>query len=164
MRNGEHYKDPTAGKAMRRIRTAREGYLEEMGSLRTKPLSIETVSEANEQEAVMIWAAHNLWKYPCLRWMFHIPNGGYRNTAEAVHFKRMGVKPGVPDLFLPCPTNGYHGLWIEMKSQTGRPTALQTEWLEWLKEQGYAAYVCKGAEAAINCLKLYLEGGVYDKA
>lgn len=161
MRNGEGYKDPTAGKAVHRIRTAREGYLEEMDSLRKKPFTMETVSEANEQEAVMIWAAHNLWKYPCLRWLFHIPNGGYRNAAEAVHFKRLGVKAGVPDLFLPHPSNGYHGLFIEMKSEKGRPSALQKEWAEWLNKSGYMAVVCYGAGNAINTLEAYLnERGV----
>lgn len=156
MRNGEGYKDPTAGKAMRRVRSAREARLEEMDSLRPKQSTLETVSEANEQEAVMIWAAHNAWKYPCLRWLFHIPNGGYRNAAEAVHFKRLGVKAGVPDLFLPFPSNGHHGLFIEMKSAKGRPSALQKEWVDWLNANGYMAVVCYGAGEAINALEVYL--------
>lgn len=157
MRNGEGYKDPTASRAMRRIRSAREAKLEEMDSLRRKPVTLETVSEAQEQEAVMIWAAHSIWKHPCLRWLFHIPNGGYRNAAEAVHFKRLGVKAGVPDLFLPYPSNGYHGLFIEMKSQKGRPSALQKEWVEWLNANGYMAVVCYGAGEAINALEVYLD-------
>lgn len=157
MRNGEGYKDPTASRAMRRIRSAREAKLEEMDSLRPKPSTIETVSEANEQEAVMIWAAHNTWKHPCLRRLLHIPNGGTRNVAEAVHLKRLGVKPGVPDLLLPYPSNGYHGLFIEMKSQKGRPSALQKEWVEWLNANGYMAVVCYGAGEAINALEVYLD-------
>lgn len=156
MRNGEHYKDPTAGRAMRRVRTAREARLEELDSLRPKPVSFETISEANEQEAVMVWAAHSLWKYPCLRWLFHIPNGGTRNVAEAVHLKKLGVKPGVPDLFLPYPAGTYHGLWIEMKSTKGRPSALQKEWVDWLNANGYMAVICHGAGEAINALEVYL--------
>ena len=159
MRNGEHYNDPTAGRAMRRIRSAREAKLEEMDSLREKAVTMETISEANEQEAVMIWAAHSIWKYPCLRWLFHIPNGGTRNVAEAVHLKRLGVKPGVPDLFLPYPANGHHGLFIEMKSEKGRPSALQKEWVEWLNLNGYMAVVCYGAGEAINALEVYLDSG-----
>ena len=52
-----------------------------------------------------------------------------RHPAEAVHLKRMGVKPGVPDLFLPFPVPPFHGLWIEMKSETGRASAVQKEWI-----------------------------------
>lgn len=115
-------------------------------------------SEAEEQESLMNWAGMAKGKYPQLFWLFHIPNGGTRHPAEAMHLKKMGVKPGVPDLFLPYPVPPYHGLWIEMKSMTGRPTALQKEWIETLRKFGYAAYVCRGAEQAINCLKEYLKG------
>lgn len=156
MRNGEGYKDPTAGKAMRRVRSAREARLEEMDSLRPKQATMETVSEADEQEAVIAWADINQRKYPCLRRLLHIPNGGTRNVAEAVHLKRLGVKPGVPDLLLPYPSNGYSSLWIEMKSAKGRPSALQKEWIDWLNENGHMAVVCYGAGEAINALEQYV--------
>ena len=37
-----------------------------------------------------------------------------------------------------------------------RVMGTQREWIEYLRSQGYAAYVCRGAEQAINCLKEYL--------
>lgn len=114
--------------------------------------------ESVEQELVMKWAALQENVYPCLKHLFHIPNGGGRNIAEAAHLKRMGVKAGVPDLFLPYPVGEYHGLWIELKTERGRVMGTQREWIEWLREQCYAAYVCRGADAAINCLKMYLDG------
>lgn len=43
------------------------------------------------------------------------PNGGRRNKAEAAKLKAMGVRKGIPDLFLPIPRQGYHGLYIETK-------------------------------------------------
>ena len=70
----------------------------------------------------------------------------------------MGVKAGVPDLFLPYPGGDWHGLWIELKTERGRVMGTQREWIEYLRSQGYAAYVCRGAEQAINCLKMYLQG------
>lgn len=136
----------------------REPELERMDSLRPHVPTLETVSEAEEQEAVMVWARYNERNFPCLKYLFHIPNGGTRNVAEAVHLKRMGVKPGVPDLLLPYPHNGYAGLWIEMKSEKGRATALQNEWIEAMNKAGYMAVVCHGAGAAINCIRMYLEG------
>ena len=95
-------------------------------------------------------------KYPCLERLYHTPNGGYRNQAEAVQLKRMGVKPGVPDLFLPYPVGDYSGLWLEMKTDKGKPTACQRDWIEYLRSVGYCAYICHGAGEAINAIEAYL--------
>ena len=84
-----------------------------------------TTSEAEEQMAVIKWAELMSNKHPCLKWLYHCPNGGSRNIAEAANLKRMGVKAGVPDLCLPYPSNGHHGLYIEMKKDGGRLTAAQ---------------------------------------
>ena len=122
---------------------------------------IPRVSEADEQIAVLTWANMMSHRFPCLKFMYHTPNGGSRNIAEAANLKRMGVKPGVPDLFLPYPSKGFHGLWIEMKTEKGRQTASQKEWQEWLNENGYLALVCHGVGEAINALEGYLnERGV----
>ena len=115
-----------------------------------------TTSEAEEQMAVIKWAELMSNKHPCLKWLYHTPNGGSRNVAEAANLKRMGVKAGVPDLCLPYPSNGYHGLYIEMKRDGGRLTAAQREYLAWLNENGYRAVVCYGTEHAINVLEYYL--------
>ena len=45
--------------------------------------------------------------YPDLELLYHVPNGGSRNKAEASKLKRMGVRAGVPDLVLPVPRAGY---------------------------------------------------------
>ena len=119
---------------------------------------LTTPSEAEEQIAVMKWAELMSHKHPCLKMLFHIPNGGGRNISEAANLKRMGVKSGVPDLFLPYPVGDWHGLWIELKTERGRVMGAQLEWIEYLRSQGYAAYVCRGAEQAINCLEEYLKG------
>ena len=56
--------------------------------------------EAEEQIAIMNWAEYNLGRFPELKFLYHTPNGGQRNSAEARNLKRQGVKSGVPDLFL----------------------------------------------------------------
>ena len=116
-----------------------------------------TTSEAEEQAAVLKWAELMSHKHPCLKWMYHCPNGGSRNVAEAANLKRMGVKPGVPDLCLPYPSGKYHGLYIEMKTDKGRPTAAQREYLSWLNQAGYKAVVCHGAEEAIGQIWGYVD-------
>ena len=113
-------------------------------------------AEAREQEAVIQWAECQSGRYPELRLLFHIPNGGSRNKIEAANLKRQGVKAGVPDLFLPVARGVYHGLFIEMKAGKNRPTKRQKEWIDALQKQGYAAFVCWGADEAIAVLKSYL--------
>lgn len=163
MRNGEHYNDPTAGGAFSRMGrrkggVMRESDIERMDSLRPHVPRLETISEADEQTAVVAWARSQMWKYPMLDLLFHVPNGGSRNIAEAVHLKRMGVRAGIPDLCLPYPSAGYHSLWIEMKAAKGRPTALQRETMAKLNEYGHLAIVCHGAGEAIEAIKRYLQG------
>lgn len=76
-------------------------------------------TEEQEQTVVMHWAAMAAGRWPELRMLFHIPNGGKRTKTEAARFRAAGVRSGVPDLFLPCARGGYHGLWIEMKAVGG---------------------------------------------
>lgn len=115
--------------------------------------------EADEQIALFEWARYSEGRYPELKMMFHVPNGGSRNIVEARNLKRQGVKAGVPDIFLALASNGYHGLFIEMKRPLGgRVSDQQTEWLVNLRAEGYAAYVCQGCEAARRLIMDYISG------
>ncbi len=122
-------------------------------------------SESEEQKVVFEWAAWNENKYPELKLLFHIPNGGLRSKSTAVRLKAEGVKAGVPDLLLPVRRNEFGGLWIEMKKadHSNKPTENQKEWLTALAEQGYSVMVAYGAEEAINGIVNYLESGAEDK-
>lgn len=116
-------------------------------------------SEATEQEALIQWCGYQQGQYPELKLIYHIPNGGSRNTLEAANLKRQGVKAGVPDLCLPVARKGFHGLYIEMKYGRNKTTENQKEWLEELGIQGYCTAVCYGMEEAQKVLLEYLEGG-----
>lgn len=116
-------------------------------------------TEAQEQRTLFEWAAVMAQRYPVLRLMHHIPNGGSRNPAEARNLRAQGVRPGVPDIFLPCARGGWHGLYIELKRQRGgRVSEEQREMLEELRREGYAAAVCEGWEAARDVITEYLKG------
>lgn len=120
-----------------------------------KPSACPT--EDVEQVEVMRWASKHETKYPALSLLFHIPNGGSRHKATAAKLKAQGVKRGVPDLCLPVPRNGFHGLWIEMKRiRGGRVEPEQREWHDRLTACGYQVVVCRGASAAKQVLKQYL--------
>lgn len=114
--------------------------------------------EDNEQILLFKWARAQSGKYPELELLHHIPNGGKRDAREAARFKQMGVKAGVPDIFLPVPRGGYHGLYIEMKAPRGKLSDNQRQWLERLSELGYAACVCFGFEQARDDILKYLGG------
>lgn len=122
-------------------------------------------NEDSHQVAVMAWAASNARQYPCLRWLFHVPNGGSRSKIEGARFKAMGVRAGVSDLLLLYPSRGYHGLCIEMKHDAaGLPlpvkermvSAEQNQFLTWQAEAGYATGVAYGYDEAVLALKWYL--------
>lgn len=116
-------------------------------------------SESEEQQAVIKWA-EDCVKYSIyseLALLYHVPNGGKRSKSEAARLKREGVKAGVPDLVLPVPRGVYHGLYIEMKTDIGKTSKEQDEWLEALREQGYYATDCHGAKSAIRVLEWYLK-------
>lgn len=115
------------------------------------------LSEADEQEAVIRWAGLSTGLYPELALLFHIPNGGSRRPSEAAHLKRLGVRPGVPDLFLPVGRHGKLGLFIEMKREKGgRVSDDQKEWIQRLQQELYEVKVCRGYEEARQALEEYL--------
>ena len=129
-------------------------------TLKRKTVKLPVVPEAHEQTA-LFRAIDDIGVkyYPELKLLFHIPNGGKRNAAEAAHLKQQGVKAGIPDLFLPVPRGKFHGLFIEMKAGNNKTTEKQEQWLRDLTEQGYACMVCYGYKQAMEVLVRYLTNG-----
>ena len=110
-------------------------------------------TENGEQEAVVQFC--ELSRIP----VAHIPNEGKRSAAYAAQMRRMGLAKGFPDLFIPVPASGFHGLFIELKRDCkSKPTEQQRAWVEYLNSVGYRAAVCHGADAAIEEIKNYCGG------
>jgi hypothetical protein len=132
-----------------------------------KPINPEeyakTGTEHAHQVALFIWAAQNFDKYPVLRYLFAVPNGGERNLKVAANLKAEGVKRGVPDIILPVPIAIWHGLFIELKRPTsenkrkGRVDDEQEKWHGFLLAQGYGVITCYGWKEAADCIIQYLE-------
>jgi hypothetical protein len=139
-------------------------------------------TEADHQKAVIKWADDMVKfqpdKYWMLEFLFAVPNEGQHKPQYRKHQKAMGLRAGVPDLWLPYPVleNVKHGelvkpLWrgkffytwcgliIEMKSKDtkGRLTKDQKKWYTYLEEFGYKVVVCWSASEAIKALEDYLE-------
>lgn len=113
-------------------------------------------SEDLEQEALFAWADVMSAQMPELKYMYHVPNGGQRDIRTAVALKRRGVKAGVPDIVLPAARSEYHGLYIELKIGSNKPSEHQKEYLQYLNEQGYKAVVCYGWHEAMEEVCKYL--------
>ena len=117
-----------------------------------------SVSEAKHQQAVIKWsqqpAVRSRW--PELALLHHIKNETREGAARVAVDKAMGVKAGVPDLCLPVARDRYHGLYIEMKTESGRISEAQKWWGEKLLEQGYMFEVCHGWKSAVGVLEWYL--------
>lgn len=72
---------------------------------------------------------------------------------------KMGVRPGLQDLGVFVPRNGYHGAFIELKQSGGVASDVrqsQRECQEKLNRQGYKAVVCYGWFDAWKFLCNYL--------
>ena len=115
-----------------------------------------TLSEHQEQSALINWARMTEGTWPELELLHAIPLGGARHPATGKKLKAEGVKKGVPDLCLPVARHGYHGLYIEMKVKGRYPSKEQKWWIAKLNEQGYQAVVCKGFNQAVDAITEYL--------
>lgn len=94
--------------------------------------------EDREQISLMTWVKAMAHIYPMLNFVYHTPNGGYRDVRVAAKLKAMGVKAGVWDIFAPIPT----GLFIEMKTGKNKLTTHQAEFMNGLIDHGYKFAVC----------------------
>lgn len=111
-----------------------------------------TMTESQEQKQLIQWCRTD----QRLQYLFHIPNESVGGQGWIVRNRQMGVKPGVPDLFYPVPLNGYHGLFLEMKTAKGRLSEVQKRWCGFLEEVGYKVVVAHSWQEARDALEEYL--------
>lgn len=88
--------------------------------------------------------------------LYHVKNETTEGVRRVSIDSVLGVKKGVPDLCLPSAHGKYHGLYIEMKTETGRASPEQLWWIEELNKAGFLAKVCQGWESAVRLLEWYL--------
>ena len=113
--------------------------------------------EHDEQKKLVLFITNYLMhEYPILRWLHAIPNGvslaGIDKVTRAKITTQMtneGVKSGICDLFLPVRNREYSGLYVEMKSKTGREKPNQKQFIAFVREQGYKVVVPRSADEAL---------------
>lgn len=136
-------------------------FLKAMGPKRIRKPSTSrsgTPSEHQEQSAVISWWAlqHNNYGLPTFA-LFAVPNGGARDAITGGRLKDEGVRRGALDLILAKPSDQFHGLFLEMKVGSNKPTPEQNEYIDYLRANGYAVSVHWSADSAISAIKEYLQ-------
>jgi len=130
--------------------------------------------EHQDQVVVMLWAELNKKKYPCLGFIYAIPNMSMAHVNFRVKMKAEGLKKGMLDWCLPWPIvchkmhgdlYSFCGLYVEMKvPPVGYPNSRplskisndQKEWIAYFLDVGYEVKVAWSADEAIGHLKEYV--------
>ena len=86
-----------------------------------------------------------------------IPNGAGTTARNRLMLYAEGLLAGVPDLFIPEARKGFHGLWIEMKTEDGVESEAQKRIRKNLENNNYLCYVARSEQTAINIIEAYLE-------
>jgi len=114
-------------------------------------------SEYVEQAAIFSRAQVYCKKYPELKFLNGSLNGVRLTIGQAVKCKKIGMRKGYPDIFLPVRRGLCSGLFIELKRvRGGQISKEQRAWRKFLISQGYQHYFCKGADEAWRVILEYL--------
>lgn len=85
--------------------------------------------EHDLQTRCVIWFHY---RFPHLKPLFFsVPNGGYRNKAEAARLKAEGANAGVSDLILQLPAGKWSSLNIEMKAGSSQREEQKVYQIRW---------------------------------
>lgn len=88
---------------------------------------------------------------------FAIPNGGMRNIGVARKLKAEGVKAGVADLFIMQGNQLHNGLFIEVKTMTGKQQETQKDFEKLAFKNKYCYEIVRSLDELIEKLNLYLK-------
>ena len=83
--------------------------------------------------------------------------GGMRTSISvAKRMKMTGYVKGFPDLAI-FEVNKYNGLFLEIKTEKGRPTKEQLWWRDELNKRNYVAEIVYGYVEAIELIDRYIQ-------
>jgi len=99
---------------------------------------------------------HLKYQYPDI--IFTCAPGNAKNPLQGKRNKMLGYLKGWPDLFIAFPANTYCGLFVELKTSTGKlDKNYQEPLIKKLNSLGYKAIVCYGLDEAIKSIDCYLK-------
>ncbi len=89
--------------------------------------------------------------------VIHIANQRQTSPQHGALLKRMGVRKGCADLFFPRSNHSHKGMWMELKTLTGKPSIEQITFLDDMAREGYFTCINYGAEEAIGTIKIFYD-------
>lgn len=122
-------------------------------------------TEEQEQCALIEWV--DIARFPMINgypihsgfigdYLFHVPNGKLRHIKVALQLKKMGLRPGIPDLFFAFPYNSKPGLFIEMKRKKKSGSSDNQRIMINRFREFYPVKICQGFEEARDAILNYL--------
>lgn len=121
------------------------------------------ITEKAIQSALFEWLRWKAKANPLYSLFFAIPNGAHLANG-AISFRSLhsqGLEPGVPDIFGAVPFEDcgqfFHGLFIELKTETGKIQEKQLEWIEKLRAQQFKVSVCRSFDDAKNTIEFTIK-------
>lgn len=124
------------------------------------PAINDQLCESAIQQQFIVWARAREIEDWRLRLLFAVPNGGKRDARTAHTLNKEGVRRGVCDVMLPCPSGPYSGLAIEFKARRGATSSDQKNYMADLERAGWLVKICRSSLAAIHLVTNYLERNV----
>ena len=117
-------------------------------------------SEEQIQRAMIAWVSLQ----PSIRdFVIHIPNQGRRTNFYGALLKKLGMKGGIPDLFIAIPRQGYAGCFIEVKRKKGIPSPNQKDYLIKLANNSYFTCIVYSIDQGIEVIDEYCFGKNLEK-
>ena len=109
--------------------------------------------EHDLQTRCVIWFHY---RFPHLKPLFFsVPNGGYRNKAEAARLKAEGANAGVSDLILQLPAGKWSSLNIEMKAGSSQREE-QKVYQTCVQASGGRYELCRSYEQFVDLVTEYI--------
>jgi len=117
--------------------------------------AIHAYRERAMQKAVMQYIDN---AYPQIGSLcFHVPLELLRRDDQSAGmFHTLGARAGVADVVMLVARGAYHGLVVELKSPTHRPTDSQCKFLEAARAQDYAACWSDSLNTVLKLIDVYL--------
>jgi hypothetical protein len=134
------------GTAKARTGTKVSPHARELARLKKNP----ELMKGNEEHFIQV---ELLWilecDYPEIYRLTHsTPNSGKRGKLTAFIMQSEGQKAGYPDMTLDAARGVYHGLRVEVKTMTGKPSPDQLRVATDLRAEGYSVVFAYGLQAA----------------
>ena len=110
--------------------------------------------ESKIQQVCVKWFCY---QYPEYRNVFGSSTNGVATSAtQGRILKAEGILPGEADLHLYVAKKGFHGLFIEMKTDIGRQSNTQKFFESAVSKNGYKYVICRSIVDFMKIIKYYL--------